>query len=153
MLGQADSSPSRSAVRGWSETQTTRKRAVAGARLWPAAAVCGYGPATASTCATFFRQPCKQSGKVKRVTIRKFDGITVRFHSLNADATVWIKPNEHLAAGQSMDNHVRSGHASSLRVRGTPVAYPKAASRERQLLAADDGHHLPDCEARRERQS
>jgi len=103
--------------------------------LWPAAAVCGYGPATASTCAAFFRQPCKQSGKVKRVTIRKFDGITVRFHSLDADAAVWIKPNEHFAAGQSMDNHVLSGHASSLRVRVTPVAYPIPDCRERLVMA------------------
>jgi len=29
--------------------------------------------------------------------IRKFDGITMRFHSLDADAAAWIKPNKHLA--------------------------------------------------------
>jgi hypothetical protein len=65
-----------------------------------------------------------------RVAIRKFDRITVWFHSLDADATVWIKPDEHIAAGQSMDNDVLSSHASSLSVWVTPVAYPKAAARD-----------------------
>lgn len=59
----------------------------------------------------------------------------MRFHSLDADAAVWIKPNEHFAAGQSMDNDVLSGQTSSLRVRVTPVAYPKAAIGERLVVA------------------
>lgn len=67
--------------------------------------------------------------------IREFDGITMRFHSFDADAAVWIEPNKHLAAGQSMNNDVLPGHTNSLRGRGTSVAYPKAAARDRLHVA------------------
>jgi hypothetical protein len=67
--------------------------------------------------------------------IREFDGITMRFHSLDADAAAWIEANKHLAAGQSMNNDVLPGHTNSLRVRGASVAYPKAAARDPLHLA------------------
>jgi len=73
--------------------------------------------------------------------IREFDGITMRFHSLDADAAAWIKPNKHLAGGQFMNNDVLPGHTNSLRVRGASVAYPKAVARDRLHVAGSGCRH------------